>query len=61
MGAAVRLRDGYSGEDLRGVTARVWNGDQVHRLMVFAAVADGERHGCGARSDGPPDAERPSV
>jgi transposase len=41
MGAAVRLREDFSGEALRALAAKSQDGRQVRRLMALAAVADG--------------------
>lgn len=43
MGAALRLREDYSAEDLRGLACKARDGAQVRRLMALAAVADGKR------------------
>ena len=45
MGAAVRLRDDYSKEDLRALAAKARDGGQARRLMALAAVADGKSRG----------------
>lgn len=41
MSAAIRLRDDYSGEELRRLAAVVRDGGQSRRLMALAAIADG--------------------
>ena len=43
MGAALRLREDYSAEDLRGLACKARDGAQARRLMALAAVADGKR------------------
>ena len=41
MGAAVRMRDDYSGDELRALAAKSQDGAQVRRLLALAAIADG--------------------
>ena len=43
MGAALRLREDYSADDLRGFACKARDGAQARRLMALAAVADGKR------------------
>ena len=43
MGAALRLREDYGADDLRGFACKVRDGAQARRLMALAAVADGKR------------------
>jgi putative transposase len=43
MGAALRLREDYGADDLRGFACKARDGAQARRLMALAAVADGKR------------------
>jgi hypothetical protein len=43
MGAALRLREDYDADDLRGFACKARDGAQARRLMALAAVADGKR------------------
>ena len=42
MGAALRLREGCSAGDLRGLACKAGDGAQARRLMALAAVAEGK-------------------
>lgn len=42
MAAAVRLREDYSGDDLRRLACKARHGGQARRLMALAALADGK-------------------
>jgi transposase len=42
MAAAVRLREDYSADDLRGLAGKARDGAQARRLMALAAIADGK-------------------
>jgi transposase len=42
MAAAVRLREDYSADDLRGLACKARRGGQARRLMALAAIADGQ-------------------
>lgn len=42
MGAALRLLEGCSAGDLRGLACKAQDGAQARRLMALAAVADGK-------------------
>ena len=42
MAAAVRLREDYSADDLRGLACKARDGAQARRLMALAAVAAGK-------------------
>ena len=42
MTAAVRLREDYSGDDLRRLACKARHGGQARRLMALAALADGK-------------------
>ena len=39
---AVKMRDDYSGEELRALAAQARDGAQARRLMALAAIADGK-------------------
>jgi putative transposase len=43
MGAALRLREDYGADDLRGLACKARDGAQARRLMALAAVACGKR------------------
>jgi len=42
MSGAIKLRDDYSGEELRRLAAGARDGGQSRRLMALAAIADGK-------------------
>lgn len=53
MGAALRLREDYGADDLRGFACKARDGAQARRLMALAAVAaavNGKLHRVVARS-----------
>ncbi len=41
MSGAIKMRDDYSGDELRRMAAGSRDGDQTRRLMALAAIADG--------------------
>ena len=52
MGAAVSLREDFTGDDLRRLAKRSKDGAQSRRLVALAAVYDGGRRGDAARIGG---------
>ena len=52
MPSAVRLRDDYSAEDLRGLARRSRDVNQSRRLLSLAAVRDGMDRGAAAKIGG---------
>ena len=42
MSGAIKLRDDYSGDELRRLASAAIDGDQVRRLMALAAIYDGK-------------------
>ena len=52
MGAAVRLRDDFDGQSLRGLAKRCRNGAQARRLLALAEIYDGARRTDAARLAG---------
>ncbi len=42
MAVAVRLREDYSADDLRGLASKARHGAQTRRLVALAAIADGQ-------------------
>jgi len=42
MPVAIKMRDDYSGDELRRLASTVPNGVQARRLMALAAIADGK-------------------
>ncbi|RFB76468.1 helix-turn-helix domain-containing protein [Methylovirgula sp. 4M-Z18] len=52
MAAAVKLRDGYSAEELRALAHRTKDVDQSRRLLSLAAVRDGMNREAAAKSGG---------
>jgi len=52
MGAAVRLREDYSAEDLRALARRTDDGAQTRRLLALAEIYAGGRRGDAARIGG---------
>lgn len=45
MAGAVKLRDDFSGDELRRLAGKAKDGAQARRLMALAAVRDGKRRG----------------
>ena len=52
MPSAVRLREDYSGEELRGLARRSKDVNQSRRLLSLAGVRDGMDRGAAARIGG---------
>lgn len=52
MGAAVRLREDYSADDLRALARRSINAKQTRRLLSLAEIYDGGTRGAAARIGG---------
>jgi transposase len=52
MSSAIRLREDYSAEDLRGRARRSKDANQSRRLLSLAGVRDGMNRGAAARIGG---------
>ena len=60
MSIAVRMRDDYSGDELRRLASAARDGGQTRRLMALAAIYDGKNRteGGGCWLDGSTDIAR---
>lgn len=52
MSAPIALRDGFSGEDLRLMSKRSRDPDQVRRLLAMAEICEGGSRSEAARTAG---------